>query len=216
MRAADPVRANDIIKAGRQPEQIFYTAVNALDRRTSILHDEFTLLADARRLDPDALAQIHDAYYAPIFRYIAFRVTDREVAEDLTSEVFARLLAALRDRKSPRDALRSWLYGVAAHVVSDHYRQQYRAPQVDLDDDIASSDHDPAEMIESKLRQEDLKSAMQELTDEQRHVLALRFGAEMPIRDVARTLGKTEGAVKQLQARAVAALARKLSPKVVD
>ncbi len=180
------------------------------------MHDELTLLAHARQLDPDALAQIHDTYFAPIFRYIAFRVGDREVAEDLTSEVFTRLLAALRDRNAPRNTLRGWLYGVAARVVSDHHRQKYRAPQVELDEDIVSSDHDPAEIIESKIAHEDLKRAMQELTDEQRHVLGLRFGADMPIQDVARTLGKTEGAVKQLQARAVAALAHKLSPKVVE
>ena len=72
------------------------------------------------------------------------------------------------------------------------------------------------DIVDRKLTQENLLRAMQDLTEEQRHVLSLRFGSDMPIQDVARALGKSEGAVKQLQARAVAALARKLSPKAVD
>ncbi len=173
------------------------------------MQDELTLLARARTLDPEALALIHDRYYSAIYRYIAFRVGERETAEDLTSEVFTRLLTALRDRHAPQNTLRGWLYGVAARVVADHHRKQYRAPQVELDETLVSSDADPAELLEGKLTQEDLKQAMQELTEEQRHVLGLRFGADLPIQEVARTLGKTEGAIKQLQARAVAALARK-------
>ena len=180
------------------------------------MQDELTLLARARPLDPDALALIHDTYYSAIYRYIAFRVGERETAEDLTSEVFTRLLTALRDRNAPQNTLRGWLYGVAARVVADYYRKRYRAPQVELDETLVSAEADPAELLEGKLTQEHLKQAMQELTEEQRHVLGLRFGADLPIQEVARTLGKTEGAIKQLQARAVAALARKLTPKVID
>ncbi len=180
------------------------------------MQDELTLLARARQLDPEALAHIHDTYYTSIFRYVAFRVSDHATAEDLTSEVFTRLLAALRDKNAPQNTLRGWLYGVAARVVSDHHRKAYRTPQVELDESLVSTDHNPADIVEGKLTQESVQRAMQDLTEEQRHVLSLRFGSDMPIQDVARALGKSEGAVKQLQARAVAALARKLSPKVVD
>jgi RNA polymerase sigma-70 factor (ECF subfamily) len=105
---------------------------------------------------------------------------------------------------------------VAARVVSDHHRQAYRTPHVELDEELVSADHDPADIVDRKLTRESMKRAMQDLTEEQRHVLSLRFGSDLPIQDVARVLGKSEGAVKQLQARAVAALARQLSPKVVD
>jgi RNA polymerase sigma-70 factor (ECF subfamily) len=101
-------------------------------------------------------------------------------------------------------------------VVSDHHRKAYRAPQVELDESLISADHDPADIVDRKLTQESVKRAIQDLSEEQRHVLSLRFGSDMPIQEVARTLGKSEGAVKQLQARAVAALARKLAPKAVD
>lgn len=184
---------------------------------TSTVQDELALLARARRLDHDALAEIHEKYYTPLFRYIAFRVGDRDLADDLTSEVFTRLLSALRDKNAPQNTLRGWLFGVASRVVSDHHRRHYRAPEVELDESYVSPTASPADIIETLLTHEDLKRAMLELTDEQQHVLSLRFGYDMPIQEVARTLGKSEGAIKQLQARAIAALARKLTPsQLVD
>src|SRR5580765_7872948 len=92
-------------------------------RGLPIVQDEVALLARARQFDTDALAQIHDTYYGPIFRYIAFRVSDHHSAEDLASEVFTRFLAALRQRNPPTTTLRGWLYGVAGHIVSDHLRK---------------------------------------------------------------------------------------------
>lgn len=182
--------------------------------RTSSVQDELALLARARSLEPEALAQIHDTYYTPIFRYIAFRVNNRDAAEDLTSEVFTRLLSALREKHAPQNTLRGWLYGVASRMVSDYYRQAYRASEEELDESMISREIDPAEAVERLMTQESLKQAMTELTEEQQNVISLRFGYEMPIEEVARLLGKTEGAVKQLQARAIAALARKMSPAV--
>jgi RNA polymerase sigma-70 factor (ECF subfamily) len=180
------------------------------------VQDEQALLARARKLEAAALAEIHDVFYSPIFRYVAFRVGDRDTAEDLTSEVFTRLISALRDRHAPHNTLRGWLYGVAARVVSDHHRRRYRAPQVELDESLVSREAGPAELVDAMLTREDLDRAMAELTEEQQNVIALRFGHEMSIREVARTMDKSEGAVKQLQARAIAALARKLSPGMVD
>jgi RNA polymerase sigma-70 factor (ECF subfamily) len=183
---------------------------------SSIVQDEVALLARARQFDTDALAQIHDTYYGPLFRYIAFRVSDRDSAEDLASEVFTRFLTALRQRNPPNTTLRGWLYAVAANVVSDHMRKRYRAPHVELDEAIASREAGPAELAEAALTRADLREAVGGLTEEQQHVLALRFDRELPIQEVARAIGKSEGAVKQLQARAIAALARKLAPRTVD
>lgn len=216
MPAAEPVLTNDIIDRNRSRGAIGYGRGTSFEARMLTVHDESTLLARARQLDPEALARIHDTYYTSIFRYVAFRVGDHATAEDLTSEVFTRLLTALRDKHAPQNTLRGWLYGVAARVVSDHHRQAYRTPQVELDEELISTDHDPADIIDRRLTQENMERALQDLTEEQRHVLSLRFGSNMPIQEVARILGKSEGAVKQLQARAVAALARQLSPKAVD
>ena len=175
-----------------------------------LLSDELILLARARAYEKDALEEIHNRYYQPIFRYVVHKVHDQQTAEDLTSEVFVRLLDALQDKTAPSNTLRGWLYGVASRVVNDHYRQQYRAeryaeklapnPRVD---GIATS-------VERGM---DLQEALATLTPEQRDVLALRFGLGLRIREVAETIGKQEGAVKQLQVRALRALARSLGER---
>jgi RNA polymerase sigma-70 factor, ECF subfamily len=174
--------------------------------------DETELLTRAQQFDTEALGQIHDLYYRPVYRYIFIRVGDHETAEDLASDVFERLLHSLRRRTAPQSSLRGWLFGVAANVVNDHHRRSYRAPQVTLDAELASSAGGPDDIVEDRMAHEDLQQAVTDLTDEQQHVIALRFGHELPIQDVARLLGKTEGAVKQLQARAIAALARRIVP----
>jgi RNA polymerase sigma-70 factor, ECF subfamily len=175
--------------------------------------DEQLLLNRARALDPDALAQIHDEFYKPIFRTISFRVNDRATAEDLTSEVFTRLLSALRQKSAPQRTLRGWLFAVASYVVKDHYRRQYRQPETELHEQIPHQAPTPEQALDQKMAQAQLDAALETLTEEQQEVLALRFGYEMPIRDVAHTLEKSEGAIKMLQARAIAALTRRLNPK---
>jgi len=176
--------------------------------------DEMTLLAGVRRLDPQALAETHDKYYPAIFRYIAYKIGNHETAEDLTSEVFVRLLDAVRDRHAPQKTLRGWLYSVASHIVTDYHRKQYRGSQeVALIETIESDVYGPAEQTIRKQTLETLNEALSELTDEQQDVIALRFGYEMPIKEVAEMIGKSEGAVKQLQARAVAALSRRMVPE---
>jgi RNA polymerase sigma-70 factor (ECF subfamily) len=172
------------------------------------VHDERTLLARARALDEDALAEVHDTYYRPLYRYIVYRVGDRQAAEDLTSEVFVRLLNALRDHTAPENTLRGWLYGVASHVVSDHHRKQYRRQDVTLTETIATTQPGPAAKVAARLSWEEVSAALSELTELQQEVIALRFGQELPIKEVGALMGRSEGAVKQLQARAVASLAR--------
>jgi len=175
------------------------------------LQDEAALLAAARQLDPTALEQIHRMYYRPLYRYISMRVSNTLEVEDLTSEVFTRLLYALNEGRAPQKSLRGWLYGVASNVVNDYFRKQYRAETVEMSDDLASKDTGPLELLEKKFTKRQLIRAVRELTEDQQTVIALRFGSGLAIKEVARTMGKTEGAVKQLQARATASLARILT-----
>jgi RNA polymerase sigma-70 factor (ECF subfamily) len=175
------------------------------------VQDEITLLARARALDPEALAQIHDIYYAPVLRYVSTRVGDRATGEDLTSDVFVRFLAALHDHTAPQNTLQGWLYRVASHVVSDHFRHHYRARLVDLPDGLPNGNAGPAELTEAQLTHENLRQAMAELTEEQQNTISLRYGQGLSIQETAKMMNKNEGAVKQLQARALASLARILS-----
>lgn len=179
-----------------------------------MVHDELTLLARARALDEEALTTIHDTYYGPIFRYILYRVGDHAVAEDLTGEVFVRFLGAIRDRTAPQKTLRGWLYAVASNLTNDHHRRRYRAQHVTLDEQLPSQQTGPAEQVASAWRWQEVQAAVAELSEAQREVIALRFGQDMPVRDVAHVMNKSEGAIKQLQVRALAALAEKLGKRV--
>ena len=181
--------------------------------RRLILHDELSLLHRARDLDEAALAEIHDQYYVAIYRYMAFRVNDSQTAEDLTSEVFLRFLRAIRDHHAPQNTIRGWLYGTASRVLKEHYRQKKREKYVELDESLAGQRPLPESLIAHKSDDEALQSALHQLTEEQQNVLALRFGYDLPIKEVAQTMGKTEGSIKMLQARAVMALARILGKR---
>lgn len=175
--------------------------------------DEEQLLAGARRLDRAALARIHDCFYEMIYRYARYRTSDSQSAEDATSEVFTRLLDALHQGRSPRSSLRGWLFGTASHVVNDHFRRRYRMEQENLDDwssEPAGDEANPELRLERDFDRRQVRAAFRELTEEQQHVLALRFGQDLSHKEVAGLVGKSEGAVKLLQLRGLRSLRRLL------
>ena len=174
------------------------------------MHDELKLLHRVRALDQDALTEVHNKYYDSIYRYIAFRVNDSQTAEDLTSEVFLRLLSALRDHTAPQNTLRGWLYGVASRVLKEHYRRKKRDSSTFLHEDIPSAEQSLDQQVSKILRDENLLAVIRSLTEDQQNVLALRFGFGMPIQEVAQTMSKSEGSIKMLQARAIAAISQRL------
>jgi RNA polymerase sigma-70 factor (ECF subfamily) len=175
------------------------------------VQEELELLNRARAFDQEALIEIHDRYYNAIYRYVSFRIGNPQTVEDLTSEVFTRFLGALGERNAPQNTIRGWLYGAASRVVKEHYRREKRAKVTHLDESVPSRSGDPAKQVEESQAQESLRQAMSELTEDQQNVLALRFGYGLPIKEVARTMNKSEGSIKMLQVRAIATLSRNMS-----
>jgi RNA polymerase sigma-70 factor (ECF subfamily) len=173
--------------------------------------DEATLLARARDLDPRALANIHDRYYPEIYRYALYRTGEAAAAEDIAGEVFLRLLNALHAGRPPQTTLRGWLFGVAGHLVADHFR---REPAGRLPEALAASGS-PAAEAEENLRRREVLAAVRRLTPDQQSVLALRFGDGATLEQTAEALGKSVNTVKQLQFRAVEALRRVLAVEAV-
>jgi RNA polymerase sigma-70 factor (ECF subfamily) len=165
------------------------------------------LLASARKLESRALAAIHDRYYPEVYRYLVFKTGDDQAAEDLTSEVFMRLLDTLHTGRTP-ESLRAWLFGVAAHQAADYFRAQSRRPQTELPDDLADPSGGPDTEIAAAHTIQSVRNALKQLTEEQQQVLALRFNDGRSIADTAVQLNKSETAIKQLQFRAVATLRR--------
>lgn len=172
--------------------------------------DENTLLKQAQSLDSQALAELHDRYYPIVYRYILFRVGDVPLSEDLTSEVFLALLDALKNNRLRGDNLRAWLLATAGHRVQDEYRKRYHRPQENLDDhELLPDGLDTEEKADHAHEREQVRAALQQLSEDQQHVLTLRFSQELNIEETARALGRTVSAVKVIQFRAVQTL-RKL------
>jgi RNA polymerase sigma-70 factor (ECF subfamily) len=169
--------------------------------------EEDDLLAAARRLESRALAAIHDRYYPDVYRYLLYRTNDERAAEDLSSELFVRLLDSLHADR-PLNSLRAWLFGVASHLAADHFRRQARRPQVELPDDLPEPDPGLDSQLADSAARAAVRRALQQLTEEQQQVLALRFGEGRSVADTAALMNKSVTAVKQLQFRAVAALRR--------
>ena len=174
------------------------------------MQDEMKLLHRARSLDQDALAEVHNKYYDAIYRYVAFRVNDTQTAEDLTSEVFLRLLNALRDTTAPQNTLRGWLFGVASNILKEHYRSKKRDSFTLLHEDIPATASSLDHQVDKILQNEKIQAVMKTLTDDQQNVLALRFGFGMPIQEAAQTMGKSTGSIKMLQARAIEAISKRV------
>lgn len=168
-------------------------------------------LTRVRRLDIAALAKVHDRYYPDVYRYVRYRLGDEQTSEDITSEVFMRMLDALHKKGGPNKDVRGWLIGTASNLINDHLRRQYRQKieQIDEDDHITAPGS-PEESFEVSDQNEQLRLAIRKLTPEQQQVIALRFAGEYSLEQTALEMKKTTNAVKALQFRAVEALKRLL------
>jgi RNA polymerase sigma-70 factor, ECF subfamily len=167
------------------------------------------VLQRARTYDAQALAEIYDRYAAPIYGYLYRVLGDAAQAEDLTSEVFLRLLQALPTNRAPHDHLEGWLYRVAHNLAMDLFRRQKKGPAVPLAEELVADDGQPSDRIEDRQVKQQLRAGIRRLTTDQQRVILLRFAEERPLAEVARLMGKSEGAIKTLQHRAVSRL-RKL------
>jgi RNA polymerase sigma-70 factor (ECF subfamily) len=143
-----------------------------------------------------------------MYAYIYRRVSDAALAEDLTSELFLRVLQAIQNERAWRDSFVAWLYRIAHNLVVDAYRHR-PPPLVSLDDVPLESEEDsPAEVVQGAADRTRLHAAIGRLTSDQQQVLALRYGEGLTAKETARILKKTTGAVEAMQHRALAALRR--------
>ena len=161
------------------------------------------VLERARTYDAQALAEIYDRHAGPIYGYLFRVIGDAAHAEDLAGEVFLRLLQALRTSRAPRDNLEGWLYRVAHNLAMDLFRRQKKGPAVPLAEELVAQDSQPSDLVEDGQIKQQLRTGMRRLTPDQQQVILLRFAEGFPAAEVARLMGKSEGAVKVLQHRAV-------------
>ena len=178
------------------------------------MQDEESLVRRAQENDSQAFAQLYEAYFDRIYRYISMRIRNETEAQDLTQQVFLKLLKSISSYKSRGVPFSSWLYRIAHNLVIDFFRQQNKKATVDIEGlPLPDTGEDPQHMMEKQIDIEELKVATRKLTPAQQEVMALRFTSEMSIAECAQIMGKSEGAIKALQHAAVLALRKAL---VVD
>ena len=189
-------------------KQIAWDGSSASVNRTA-LADE-ALVAAARSLDEAAWEEIYRRHAAQVYAYLQFRLRDQHVAEDLTADVFVRALAGIEGYVWRGTPLLAWLYRIAHNVAADYRKKAAR----DTDNraaDVPIEIADHQNLVHAIDEQTDMFSAVRTLTEDQQQVIILRFYHEMSNAQVARVVGKSEGAVKALQSRALRSLRRVLS-----
>mgnify|MGYP005846714475 CR=1 FL=1 len=173
---------------------------------------ERELIQAAQQGDADAFATLYRAYVDKIYRYIYYRVDTVEAAEDLTSDVFMRMLEGLPTYEDRSVPLLVWLYRIAHARVVDHYRRTRRTTRETPIDELELSDEpDMDAPLLAAYNSEQIGAALRTLTNGQQQVIILRFIEGHNLERTARLLGKTVDAIKAMQYRALQALGQALS-----
>ena len=156
------------------------------------------LLVQAAQQDPTRFAELYELNFERVYVFVTRRVRDRAEAEDVTSEVFHKALANLARFKWRGVPFAAWLFRIAGNIIAD------RAKQVARERDLGEV-NDGTEIMQSGLEEVERKARLFRLVDQlpedQQLVIRMRFAGEQSIRDIARELGRSEGAIKQLQFR---------------
>jgi RNA polymerase sigma-70 factor (ECF subfamily) len=164
-------------------------------------------IARAQTGDPAVIGDIYDHYRLGVYRYLYYRVGDPHTAEDLTSEVFLRMIRSLNGYHPQNVAFDAWLFQIARNLSIDHYRKSGSREHLSLEEDmIADHTDDPDRNLENNLTSDVLLKALAKLSETQRDVIVLRFVNGLPIAQVAQALHKSENAVKAMQRRSLAKL----------
>ena len=170
------------------------------------MQDEEQLVQRAKQHDEEAFAQLYEEYFDKIYRYVALRIGDRMEAEDLTQQVFLNAIKAISSFRWKGVPFSAWLFRIAHNQVVDYLRKKKKRVSIPLEESLVASDDDPQLILERKLNIEQLTSATRKLTLAQQEVVSLRFAGEMSVAQVAKVMGRSEGAVKALQHSAIVAL----------
>ncbi len=174
------------------------------------------LVDRAREGDAEAFGALYDHYNQPVYRFVYYRVSSQAIAEDLVSETFFRALRSMASFQWQGKDFGAWLMTIARNLVVDHYKAGRTRLETSTDDFTGHEGvaEGPEDEVITSLTNEILREALTALPAEQQECLVLRFLSGQSIAETAKALGRTEGAIKQLQLRAVRNLA-KLMPEGV-
>jgi RNA polymerase sigma-70 factor, ECF subfamily len=158
------------------------------------------LLIEAAQRDPSRFADLYETHFHRVYAFVARRVGDRDTAQDLTADVFHQALANLGRFEWRGAPFAAWLFRIASNAIVDHAQRSVRERKVP----------DPEGSEEVSLEEAQHRAQLFQLVDQlpmdQRRVIKMRFAEQKSIREIALDLGRSEGAVKQLQFRGLQSL----------
>ncbi|MFA5022647.1 MAG: RNA polymerase sigma factor [Patescibacteria group bacterium] len=168
---------------------------------------EKLLLLRLKKKDPEAFAQVYDLYVTPIYRFIYFKVSSRQDAEDLTSEVFLKIWQYVTETDEVIENLRALLYRSARNLVIDFYRRNAKRDYVQ-DEEILDLIQDEKQQslltkVDLEIEMKNVELILRKLKDEYREIIILRFVEELSINEIAEVLGKSKGSVRVILHRAL-------------
>jgi len=169
--------------------------------------DEARLIDRARQGDRESIGALYQKYVQAVYRYVSYRVPEYAAVEDLTAEVFLRMVEGLPKYKLNGVPFEAWLYRIAAARVADYYRTASRHPQQALSEVEPAPLVSPEGMLQIEEEERALRAALRELSDEHQDILLLRFVERKSHAEVALLLGKSVTAIKSAQHRALTRLA---------
>lgn len=172
------------------------------------------LLALAQQGDVQAIGALYDQHHAALFRYLWARVGERQIAEELTGDVFMRMLAALPRYRPSVVPFRAWLYRIAHNLLVDHYRKEKADLPLQAVEGLNGAG-DPAGIVEQQLTLERVHQVLATIDEQQQTVVALRFLSGLSLAETAAVLDKSESAVKALQHRGLVVMRRALAQEKV-
>ncbi len=169
-----------------------------------MIDGELSLIKQAQKGDKEAYGQLYDHYIAPIYRFVLVKVTDKDEAQDLTHEVFLSAWQNLKNYKHQGFPFSSWLYQIARNKVIDHYRtKKIHSDVYELDEDLVKVVGAVESNLDIGLAMDHVKTALSRLSEEQQDVIVMKFIEDLSNEEIANIMGKSEGAVRLLQHRAV-------------
>jgi len=219
MQSLPPVAISDAVCHTR----IFVTFMAFILLSSMAMHppidDEqiVVVVTACQRGETGAIEQLYDLYADRLYRYMLTRVVDHDLAADLTTELFVKVIEhAGRFRlppSHPAASFSAWLYRIAANLVAGHFRKHRRLSWMSLEEQDTRPDPatEPVRVVEGREERVELAQAMHSLSEDQRLVINARYVEAMSNAEIAQMLGKSEGAIKALQHRALRSLARVLN-----
>ena len=175
------------------------------------MQEELDLVQRARQGEQEAFAQLYENHFDKIFRYVVLKIRNQAEAEDMTQQVFIKAYESIGSYQSQGVPFTAWLFRIAHNQMVDYVRKQSKRQTVPLDESLQIMDDcDVEHEVEVKIEMEKVVLATAKLTKAQREVISLRFAGGLSINEAAKTMRKSEGAIKALQHSAILALRKTL------